>query len=57
MVFLFHKQGAFPLTKCFSGKPRGGPPILSPKAPNAPGTPPNRIRTKINYKPDPLKIT
>ena len=57
MVFLFHKQGAFPLTKCFSGKPRGGPPILSPKAPNAPGTPPNRIRTKINYKPDPLKIS
>ena len=44
------KRHTFPLTNCFSGKPRDGPPILSPKVPNAPGTPPpNRIRTKINY--------
>jgi hypothetical protein len=43
------KRRTFPLTIGFSGKPREGPPILSPIAPNAPETPPNGTRTKINY--------
>ena len=40
----------FPFTNCSSGEPRVAPPSRNPRAPNAPYTPPNRIRTEIDHR-------